>query len=142
MTCDYRAMVKDYKIGLNEIQVGVALPKILVMLMGKLLPRRQAEISLTQGKLYSPEEAIKINLVDDVVNDKVEAMAKCEAFLNQFRKIPMDAVNTTKRNIRKEEIDYMRNNKQQDIDDFVKAIESVEAQRSIKMYYEALKNKK
>ncbi|CAG9797386.1 unnamed protein product [Chironomus riparius] len=142
MICDYRAMVKGYQIGLNEIQVGIALPKVLVMIMGKLLPRRHAEISLTQGTLYSPEQASKINLVDDVVVDKAEAIIKCEAFLNKFRKIPMDAVNTTKRTIRREEIDYIRNNKQKDIDDFVKAVESVEAQNTIKMYYQALKNKK
>lgn len=142
MTCDYRAMAKGYQIGLNEIQVGVALPKILVMVMGKLLPRRQAELSLTLGTLYSPEQALNINLVDDVVNDKAEAIAKCEAYLNKFRKIPLDAVNTTKRTIRKEEIEYIRNNKQKDIDDFVRAVESVEAQNTIKMYYQALKNKK
>ncbi|XP_070500394.1 enoyl-CoA delta isomerase 1, mitochondrial-like [Chironomus tepperi] len=142
MTCDYRAMVNDYKIGLNEIQVGIALPKILVMVMGKLLPRRHAELSLTLGTVYSAIDAQKVNLVDDVVADKAEAIAKCEEFLNRFRKIPMDAVNKTKRSIRREEIEYIRNHKQKDIDDFVKAVESVEAQNTIKMYYEALKNKK
>lgn len=142
MGCDYRAMVSGYKIGLNEIQVGVALPKILVMVMSKLLPKRSAEISLTQGVLYTPEDALKINLIDEVASDKEDAISKCEAFLNRVRKIPMDAWKTTRAAIRREEIDYIRNNKAKDIEEFVKSVQTAEAQHTIKMYFEALKNSK
>lgn len=135
-------MVKGYKIGLNEIQVGVALPRILVMLLGKLLPRRHAEVSLTQGILYSPEDALKINLIDEIADDKQNAMVKCENFLNRTTKIPADAWKQTRSSIRKTEVDYMRNNKAKDIEEFVRSVQTAEAQNSIKMYFEGLKNKK
>lgn len=134
-------MVSNFKIGINELHVGIVVPRILIEVAKKLLSRREAEIALTTGKLYTTEEALSIGLVDEIAIDKADALKKCETFLSRFKAIPPNARTATKRLIRKDEIDYMKNQKSQDIDDFVKSVMNPEAQNMIKLYLDTLKNK-
>ncbi len=67
LCCDYRLMAKgNYKIGLNEIPVGITLPVIIFNLYANTIGTRLAHQFLMEGKLLSPEEALKSNLVDEI----------------------------------------------------------------------------
>jgi enoyl-CoA hydratase/carnithine racemase len=66
--CDHRVMAEGrYKIGMNEVQVGLAVPPMLQYAMKRLVGPRQGDALLVAGALVSPDEALRIGLVDAVV---------------------------------------------------------------------------
>jgi enoyl-CoA hydratase/carnithine racemase len=66
--CDHRVMAAgEFKIGLNEVRVGIPLPQSLHSVLVRVVGRRQAERLGTRGLLVSAEEARAIGLVDDLV---------------------------------------------------------------------------
>jgi len=56
----------EYKLGLNEVQVGIPLPPVLCLLLKRLVGARHAERLAVSGALLSPQEALDIGLVDEV----------------------------------------------------------------------------
>jgi len=63
--CDYRVMAEGkYKIGLNEVQVGLPISPVLLANLSRLVGRQHAERMCVEGLLLSPETAYDIGLVD------------------------------------------------------------------------------
>ena len=56
--------------------------------MENVIPKRQVELALTMGRMFSTDEAFKIGLVDEVATDKNDAIAKAERFLIGMSKVP------------------------------------------------------
>lgn len=68
LACDTRVMAEGkYIIGLNEIPVGIMVPNSIFQLYSFWLGQANAYKSLLEGKLFSPEEALAIGLIDEVV---------------------------------------------------------------------------
>jgi Delta3-Delta2-enoyl-CoA isomerase len=66
--CDCRVMADgDFKLGLNEVQVGLPLPPVILAALRRLVGPRQAERLAVSGLLISPQEALKVGLIDEVV---------------------------------------------------------------------------
>jgi Delta3-Delta2-enoyl-CoA isomerase len=64
---DYRIMAEGaYKLGLNEVSVGLPVPEVLVRSLAYLVGTRQAERLAVGGLLLDPGEALKVGLVDAV----------------------------------------------------------------------------
>ncbi|ACU02451.1 MULTISPECIES: enoyl-CoA hydratase/isomerase family protein [Pedobacter] len=69
LACDYRIMAEgNYIIGLNEVPVGIIVPNSIFNLYAFWLGQANASRSLLEGKLFSPDEALQIGLVDELVN--------------------------------------------------------------------------
>jgi len=67
--CDWRVMAQgEYKLGLNEVQVGIPLPPVIVSALKRLVGARHAERLAVSGALLSPQEALDIGLVDEVAS--------------------------------------------------------------------------
>jgi 3,2-trans-enoyl-CoA isomerase len=65
--CDYRVMSEgDFKIGLNEVPVGIPLPPVIFKAMRRVVGSRQAERLSVQGLLISGDEALRVGLVDEL----------------------------------------------------------------------------
>jgi enoyl-CoA hydratase/carnithine racemase len=65
---DYRVMAEgDFKIGLNEVQVGLPVPPVIASAFTRLVGPRRAEQLLVTGALLGPAEALAAGLVDRVV---------------------------------------------------------------------------
>jgi 3,2-trans-enoyl-CoA isomerase len=65
---DYRIMAEGpYKLGLNEVQVGLPVPEVLLNALTYLVGPRQAARLAVGGLLLDPAEALKVGLVDEVV---------------------------------------------------------------------------
>lgn len=56
--------------------------------MLRVLPRRQAELALTMGQIFTATQALENGLIDETATDKADAIAKAEKFLATQAKIP------------------------------------------------------
>ena len=64
---DYRIMSKgNYVIGLNEVDVGLTVPYGIGMVFQYVVGMRNAEDLLLKAKLISPDEALRVGLVDEL----------------------------------------------------------------------------
>ncbi|TMW40547.1 hypothetical protein DOY81_014373, partial [Sarcophaga bullata] len=139
--CDYRVMLPNYTIGLNETQLGIVPPNSVITSCCNVLPRRLAELALTQGKLFQSEEALKIGLVDEISKDKDQAMQICIDFLNNYKTVNAEARAMTKQQFRKSDIDKVLMERKSELNMFVKRILTSEFQQQLGEYIENLKKK-
>jgi 3,2-trans-enoyl-CoA isomerase len=119
---------------MNETQLGIAIPETAILTMKNIISAREVEKAVTLGYVFTSDEALKVGLVDEIATDKADAIAKCEAFLLKFRKVPPLARGLTKQYFRKDIADKILNNKQRDVDVFVKAILDPKSQNVLKSF--------
>jgi enoyl-CoA hydratase/carnithine racemase len=66
--CDHRVMADgDFRIGLNEVRVGLSLPRVIHTALELVVGPRQAARLGTGGLLVSASEALAVGLVDELV---------------------------------------------------------------------------
>jgi len=94
--CDLRIMASgDYKIGLNEVQVGIPIPPVIPAGARRLLGPRLAERLAVSGELLSPQDALGFGMIDEVVAlEKVvdRAVERCQRLLA----LPAEAMASTR----------------------------------------------
>jgi len=96
--CDYRiAAAGEYKIGLNEVQVGLAVPEPILAVLCQLVGRREAARLAMQGAMLKPAEALRAGLVDELVPAE-EVVERSRLFANELMRLPPVAMNTTRLN--------------------------------------------
>jgi enoyl-CoA hydratase/carnithine racemase len=98
--CDWRVMAEgQWKIGLNEVQVGLPLPPVIFSALRRQVGSRAAERLAAGGVLLSPGDARAVGLIDDVVPaDQVipRAVEWCEGML----RLPAAAMTSTRKRVR------------------------------------------
>lgn len=86
LCCDQRVMAAGpYKIGLNEVPVGIVVPMPIYHLYTSVLGPRLGYQYLMEGRLMLPEDALSCGLVDSVVElEQVmpEAHKRLQAYLS------------------------------------------------------------
>jgi 3,2-trans-enoyl-CoA isomerase len=94
--CDYRIAVGGkFKIGFNEVQVGLPLPSTIIGVFADLVGQRKARQLGMQGRLILMEEALEIGLVDELVaND--ELAGRAQEWLTSLLALPPIAMNKTR----------------------------------------------
>ncbi|KAL0101040.1 hypothetical protein PUN28_018713 [Cardiocondyla obscurior] len=143
ISTEYRVMVEGkYTIGLNETQLGIIAPKWFRDMYISVLGYRQAELALLRGLQFNPEKALQLGLVDELAENKTDAIKKCKNYILSYDSIPRLARSLTKLELRKDLIQWMENNKEADIDTFVNYILSPKVQAGLKLYVERLKQKR
>ncbi|TAH20241.1 MAG: enoyl-CoA hydratase/isomerase family protein [Cytophagales bacterium] len=106
--CDYRVMAEGkYMIGLNEVPVGIIVPKHIHSLYAFWIGERNAYQNLMEGKLMSPEEAHHIHLIDHVV-PMSKVLEKAEEKMRHYIGFNEATWQTTKRHLRSELIKQLQ----------------------------------
>uniref|UniRef100_A0A3Q4B5B8 Enoyl-CoA delta isomerase 1, mitochondrial n=1 Tax=Mola mola TaxID=94237 RepID=A0A3Q4B5B8_MOLML len=143
ITCDYRIMADNprYSIGLNETQLGIVAPFWFMDTMMNTVGHRTSEIALQLGLLYSPSEALKIGLVDQLVPED-QILTTATQTMTKWLAIPDHARQITKSMMRKPTIDKLMSNREVDIQHFVNFITKDSIQKSLGMYLAMLKKRK
>lgn len=68
LMCDYRVMVDEGgKIGLNEVALGIGLPAVVIEPLRARVPARSLAPIALSAQLFTAEDALVLDLVDDVV---------------------------------------------------------------------------
>jgi 3,2-trans-enoyl-CoA isomerase len=102
LACDARVMAEGkYIIGLNEVPVGIIVPESIFQLYAFWLGKAHAGRSLLEGKLFSPEEALGIGLVDELVNP-ASIMTAAERRIRKYMAMEPNTWQQSKLNIRRD----------------------------------------
>jgi len=95
--CDYRvAAAGEFKLGFNEVRVGLPVPSTILVTLADLVGMGQARRLATGGLLISPEEAHAIGMVDELVAPESvlpRALEWCESMV----RLPPIALAETRR---------------------------------------------
>ena len=98
--CDYRIAAQGkFKIGLNEVQVGLPVPRVILGGLARIVGQRQAERLAVRGMLVSPDEALAVGLVDEVVAPE-EVIPRAIEWCQSVLKLPQQALHTTRNSLR------------------------------------------
>jgi len=171
LSCDYRIMLNNPKlrIGYNESKLGITAPSWMSQQYIDFIgSRHKAELSLLLGKLYSPQEAFTIGLVDELLDENDDIVSQEEneyddddddnnnnnnnISLNvvekvaiekakEFIQIPTIAQQNVKKWIRQPLIDLLVQERQKDNDEFCDFVTSPKVQKYIKHYLHSLQSK-
>lgn len=96
LCCDWRVMAAGkYKIGLNEVQVGLRMPQPILAAAKHVLGERQAERMCTTAALVGVDEAHRIGLIDEIV-DEESVVEQAVAWANQMLALPPKALAKTR----------------------------------------------
>lgn len=112
--CDWRVMAEGpYKIGLNEVQVGIPMPRIIAEAAAWLVGSRNAAHLCTTGRLMGPEEALRMGLVDLVV-PPIEVVAEARRWCDEVVALPSRALALTRGVARSRLVELVRSNRADD----------------------------
>jgi 3,2-trans-enoyl-CoA isomerase len=117
--CDWRVMaIGDWKMGFNEVQVGIPLPPVILSALKRQVGARQAERLGAGGLVISAAEAARVGLVDELV--PLEQVVKQAVEWSQsLLKLPPEAMTMTRRRARADLASYFDQNIEPEIDDAI-----------------------
>ncbi|RZM29028.1 MAG: enoyl-CoA hydratase/isomerase family protein [Pedobacter sp.] len=120
LACDYRVMAEGkYIIGLNEVPVGIIVPNSIFKLYSFWIGQANATRSLLEGKLFSPEEALEIGLVDELANP-ASIITAAERKIRKYMGMERNTWSQSKLNIRKDLIAATSADQSKDLDAMLK----------------------
>jgi enoyl-CoA hydratase/carnithine racemase len=137
LCCDYRIMArapdpaKPFRIGLNEVQVGLVVPEGIVHLLQRVVGARRAERMLVSGMMPSARRALAIGLVDQLA-DLNQVVPRAVAWLNELLALPSSPMLATRALVRADLIDALGNPKRVDLDSFLDAWNQPDTQAALK----------
>ena len=109
---DYRIMAEgNYKIGLNEVAVGLILPGAIGKVFQYILGSRNAEIYGLTGKLVPAEQALNVGLVDEVV-PLDDVLEETKNRMHKWLKLPNYQQGLTKLKLRDSIIHKIKKNQE------------------------------
>ena len=94
--CDFRVMAHGaYRIGLNEVQVGLTVPSVIHAALARLVGAYRAERLLVSGTMLESEAARATGLVDERA-DVDHVVARARNWLEELLKLPRQAMLSTR----------------------------------------------
>lgn len=104
--CDHRVMSRgEFRIGLNEVQVGLPVPEVICHALSRLVSAGTANRLVAAGELVLPEEAQRIGLVDHLADDAEATRQAALEWAGNVAAQPPVAVASTRRIVRDDLID-------------------------------------
>jgi len=105
MAADYRIGASgDFKFGLNETAIGLALPQVALELARDRLEERKLQQATVMATLYDPAGAVAVGYLDETVEPGV-LMERAVAKAAELAKLDAAAYAETKRRLRQATVD-------------------------------------
>ncbi|KAJ3017722.1 hypothetical protein HKX48_003414 [Thoreauomyces humboldtii] len=102
MACDYRIISENGSMGLNEVAIGIPVPRMWVKLMATIVGQGRADKMCQFGRMISAKEALVVGLVDKVVTDEEALMVAASKTMEQLLRLPDQGRQLTKLSLRGE----------------------------------------
>ncbi|WP_316798880.1 enoyl-CoA hydratase/isomerase family protein [Pedobacter frigidisoli] len=141
LACDARIMAEgQFIIGLNEVPVGIIVPNSIFQLYSFWIGKAEAARSLLTGKLYQPEEALSVGLVDELVKNE-SLLTAAERKIKKFMELERNTWSESKLNIRAELIASMKADQSETLDKMLNQWWSPSTRHILKTILENLQRK-
>jgi len=101
LCCDYRVMArsgdpaKPFRIGLNETQVGLAVPEAIQYLLRRVVGAHRAERLIVAGALVESERAFALGIVDELA-EPGDVVPRCVVWLQSLLALPASPMLATR----------------------------------------------
>ncbi|WP_323118092.1 enoyl-CoA hydratase/isomerase family protein [Burkholderia alba] len=126
--CDYRVMAEGpFKIGFNEVRVGVALPECFQYALRRVVGALNAERMFVFGKILDPQQALSIGLVDELAAPD-DVAPRARARLQELLDMPRHGVDAMRSIARHDLAERFADVERLPLDDFVDAFLKPETQ--------------
>jgi enoyl-CoA hydratase/carnithine racemase len=144
--CDYRVMArstdpaKPFRIGLNEVEIGLSVPACIQAGLQRLLGPYRAERLLVAGRMLTAEQALAIGFVDELAElDAVVPRAR--QWLSELLALPPQAMTTTRALARRDLSAVFSDPAMLRLDEFIEAWFAAETQTALHALVAKLKAK-
>ncbi|HET6433040.1 enoyl-CoA hydratase/isomerase family protein [Dyella sp.] len=117
--CDYRVMAEGpFKIGLNEVQVGLSVPDCIQLALRRVVGAYRAERLMVSGSMIESAEALALGMVDELTGVE-QVTTRALHWLTELLKLPEHAMLATRALARADLAEAYRDIDQLPLDDFV-----------------------
>lgn len=150
MSCDYRIASETpkespikYSIGLNEAKFGLVAPFWFQKLMVDLIGYRKADKMLQLGEMLPFEDALKINLLDELAPNKTVLMEKALSIADtNSQSGPYQSRVETKLLLKSDFVTDFKNKQKKDALWFANFVKQPQVEQMLEKYISSLKSKK
>jgi enoyl-CoA hydratase/carnithine racemase len=139
--CDYRVMAEGpFRIGLNEVQVGLFVPDSIQFALKRLVGAHRAERLMVAGAMIDAAEALRVGMVDELV-PIADVVPHALAFCRGLTALPPLAMAATRRIARADLHAVLDEAERAPVDDFIDSWFGDETQRTLQGLVAKLKAK-
>lgn len=140
--CDYRVMAQGpFRIGLNEVQVGLFVPDCIQLALRRVVGSRRAERMLVAGAMLDADAALACGMVDELAEpDTVNDVAL--GWMRQLLELPRHAMRATRTVARADLANALAAPDALPVEDYLDAWFAEDTQRTMRSLLEQLKNKR
>ncbi|HET6553340.1 MAG TPA: enoyl-CoA hydratase/isomerase family protein [Dyella sp.] len=139
--CDYRVMAEGpFKIGLNEVQVGLVVPESIQLALRRIVGPYRAERLMVAGAMVDSSQALAHGLVDELTNVE-QVVTRSLHWLEGMLALPSNAMLTTRAIARADLTDIWGDPDALPIDQFLEAYFKPETQAVLRALVARLKKK-
>jgi len=141
LMCDYRVMAQGpYKIGLNEVQVGLSVPDCIQIALRRVVGAYRAERLLVAGAMTDAQEALACGFVDETTGiDQVTTRAL--RWMGDLLALPSHAMLATRRLARADLVATFADVEALPLDDFLDGYFHPQTQATLQALVARLKSK-
>jgi enoyl-CoA hydratase/carnithine racemase len=131
LCCDYRVMARGpFRIGLNETQVGLAVPDAIQFLLRRAVGAQRAERLVVSGTMVESEQAHAIGLVD-ALDEPANVVAHAVDWLSALLALPQGPMLATRRIARADIVAALEAFTDADLDQFLDGWHSADSQAAL-----------
>jgi enoyl-CoA hydratase/carnithine racemase len=139
LCCDYRLMARgNGRIGLNETQVGLAVPDCIQHLLRRLVGPYRAERLVVAGAMLDAEAAARLGIVDELVEPD-EIGARARAWLDALLALPRAPMLATRKLARRDLVDALASFGDAELDAFLSQWDSPDTKAALQAVLARLK---
>ena len=139
---DYRVMAEgDFKIGLNETQVGLMIPEIIQFALRRTIGAHRAERLMVSGAMIDSGQAFRIGMVDELAPPD-QVINRARVWCEMHNQLPRSAMLANRAIARRDLIEATGSPEQLDLSRFLDAWFSEETQGVLKSLVARLKPKR
>ena len=136
---DYRIQAEgDFRLGLNEVQVGLVVPPVIHQALVRLIGPYPAERHLVAGEMIPTSRALEIGLIDEIVPAE-QVVEAAVAWCQRHLALPGKAMQATRALCRADLVSSFQDGEALDVDGFVRGWFSSETQATMRALVERLK---
>lgn len=132
LCCDYRVMARGpFRMGLNETQVGLAVPDAIQYLLRRVVGPHRAERLVVAGAMVESDQALAIGMVD-ALTDQGSVVTLAANWLEELLALPSGPMLATRRMARADIVRALDAFSQAELDVFLDGWYSTDSQAALR----------